>query len=199
MLAEATKAGKKIEICYAPGIATADAGARRNLISNATQLIRATRGGRGIILSSGAGSALGCRGPWDVINLAAVWGLSQERGYEAMGKECRNCVASAALKRSSWRGVVDVVYGGEKPAGGEKEGSEEGVKGKGKGKQANGQKRKAEEMESDLGGDSTAGAEKPPMSKRQMKKQAKESRRLQNGADAQSPANDTPDKTNSKT
>ena len=88
--------------------------ARRNLIGNATELIRATRG-KGIVISSEAKRALACRGPWDVINLAAVWGLGQERGREAVGRESRSVVVQAEMKRRSFRGVIDVVYGGERP------------------------------------------------------------------------------------
>ena len=130
------------------------------------------------MISSEARSALGCRGPWDAINLATVWGLGQERGVEAMGKECRNAIVSAKLKRTSYRGVIDVVYGGEKPA------VEERVKGKdaaqAKGKQGNGQKRKADSMG---GGDAAADGAEKPMSKRQMKKQAKEARAAEAGGE----------------
>jgi len=115
MLAQAVERGIKLEMCYSPGILATDSHARRNLISNATQLIRATRG-RGLIISSEASRPVGCRGPWDVINLAAVWGLGQERGKEAVAKLARSVVVSAQLKRTSFRGAVDVVYGGEKPA-----------------------------------------------------------------------------------
>jgi len=114
-LSAAVQSGKKVELCYAPGLATTDPVARRNLIHNASELIRATRGGRGIIISSEAQTALGCRGPWDVINLAVIWGLGQERGHEAVSTEARKCVNAAKLKRTSYRGAIDVVYGGEKP------------------------------------------------------------------------------------
>ena len=113
MLAPAIERGAKIEICYSPGIMSSENNARRNLISNATQLIRATRG-RGLIISSEASKALACRGPMDVINLAAVWGLGQERGREAVTKHARSVVVSSQMKRTSFRGVIDVVYGGEK-------------------------------------------------------------------------------------
>ena len=107
--------GIKFEICYAPGILNTDGGAsRRNLISNATQLIRATRG-RGIIISSEAKSALACRGPADVINLAVIWGLGREGGVEAVGREARSVVIQAEMRRRSFRGVIDIVYGGEAP------------------------------------------------------------------------------------
>nr|OQO28611.1 hypothetical protein B0A51_03327 [Rachicladosporium sp. CCFEE 5018] len=114
MLMEAIKAGKKIEICYSQGM-MGDSQARRNLIGNVSQIVRATRG-RGLVISSEAKSAEGLRGPWDAINLAAVWGLGQERGFEGVTKEARSAVVSAQLKRTGWRGTINVVYGGEKPA-----------------------------------------------------------------------------------
>ena len=107
--------GIKFEICYGPGILNADGGpSRRNLIGNATQLIRATRG-RGIIISSEAKRALACRSPADVINLAVMWGLNQARAAETVGREARSVVAQSEMKRKSFRGVIDVVYGGEEP------------------------------------------------------------------------------------
>lgn len=154
-LSEAVKSGKKLEVCYSQGV-LGDAQARRNLISNTTQLIRASRGGRGLIISSEAKKAVGLRGPWDVINLAAVWGLGQERGYEAMTSEARNAVVTAQLKRTSYRGVIDVIYGGEKHERLEKAMEEKG---------ANGTKRKAETT-------NESGAERP-LSKTQMKKRAR--------------------------
>lgn len=113
MLSAAISRGIRIEICYGPGITGSGLDARRNLIGNATSLIRATRG-RGIIVSSEARRALGLRAPWDVINLACVWGLSQERGKEAVCEESRKVTALAKLRRTSWRGIVDIVHGGEK-------------------------------------------------------------------------------------
>jgi ribonuclease P/MRP protein subunit RPP1 len=171
MLSEAIKLGKKIEICYGQGI-LGDSQSRRNLISNVTQLIRATRA-RGLIISSEAKAAVACRGPWDAINLAAVWGLGQERGYEAMTKEARSAVVGAQLKRTSFRGVVNVVYGGEKPTPEAKAAVvEKGKAAKQKGqddKAANGQKRKSDALGVDQN-DSSSGV---PLSKTQMKKRAK--------------------------
>lgn len=109
-VASALQRGVRFEICYSPGIVGGN-DARRNLISGAAALIRATRG-RGIILSSEASSALGLRGPWDVINLANVWGLSQERGKEAICEEAGRVVTLASIKRISFRGVVNVIADG---------------------------------------------------------------------------------------
>lgn len=74
MLGTAISRGVKIELCYSQALLSTDATAKRNLISNATQLIRVSRG-RGLIISSEAKSALGVRAPSDVINLASIWGL----------------------------------------------------------------------------------------------------------------------------
>ncbi|KAI5295079.1 hypothetical protein KEM52_002412 [Ascosphaera acerosa] len=106
--------GVRFEICYSPGITGSGYEARRNLIGNAAALIRATRG-RGIIVSSEARRALGVRAPADVMNLAAVWGLPQSRAKEAICEEARKTVAFAKLRRTSWRGMVDFVYAGERP------------------------------------------------------------------------------------
>jgi len=123
-----------------------------------------------LIISSEAKAAAACRGPWDAVNLAAVWGLGQERGYEAMSKEARAVVVAAQLKRTSYRGVVNVVYGGEKPdpKDKEKEKEQQAKGGAEKGAAVNGNKRKA-----DVLGHGKAGAEEKPLSKTQMKKRAK--------------------------
>ncbi|KAF2707654.1 PHP domain-like protein [Pleomassaria siparia CBS 279.74] len=115
MLGTAITRGVKIELCYSQALLTGDATAKRNLISNATQLIRVTRG-RGLIFSSEARSVLAVRAPSDVINLASIWGLGHERGKDGLTKEPRSVVEFARLKRESFRGVVDVVAGGEQPA-----------------------------------------------------------------------------------
>ncbi|EXJ87009.1 ribonuclease P/MRP protein subunit RPP1 [Capronia epimyces CBS 606.96] len=110
-VSSALQRGVRFEICYGPGVQGGNPDARRNLISGSAALIRATRG-RGIILSSEAKNALGVRGPHDVINLAQVWGLGQERGKEALCEEAGKVVRLAALKRSSFRGVVQAIEGG---------------------------------------------------------------------------------------
>ena len=164
-MANALQRGVKFEICYGPGVLNSDGGAsRRNLIGNAAQLIRATRG-RGIVISSEAKRALACRGPADVVNLAVLWGLGQEKGMEAVGKEARSLVVQAEMKRRSFRGVIDVVYGGEVP-------KREPAK-TAKGKQEKG-KRKADVLEEDKAGKDNAAPK--PISKREQKRQAKKAR-----------------------
>ncbi|KAG8625232.1 hypothetical protein KVT40_006983 [Elsinoe batatas] len=166
-LSEAVKRGVRVEVSYAQAVA-GDANARRNVISNVTGLVRGSRG-RGLVVGSEARRAVELRGPCDVVNLLAVWGLGQERGYEAVTKEARGVVVVAGLKRRGWRGVVDVVDGGE----------EEKTSLEGKGKDVNGVKsdtakvngkRKAEEME-EIPAPVVKGDK--PLSKREMKRRAK--------------------------
>ena len=173
MVSDAVKRGIKFEICYAPGILAVDGGqARRNLISNATGLIRATRG-HGLIISSEARKILAVRGPSDVVNLACVWGLGQERGMEAVGRESRNVVVQARLKRTGYRGVVDVLYGGEKPVAAPMT-EEENQKSKG----AKG-KRKAVVLRDEV----DDAPDPKPISKREQKRRAKKAR--QDAAEAE--------------
>lgn len=109
-VAGAFQRGIRFEICYSP--ITSNSDAKRNLIAGATTLIRATRG-RGIILSSEARSALGLRGPHDVMNLAQIWGLEQAKGKESLVEEPGKVVRLAALRRNSYRGVITVVNSGK--------------------------------------------------------------------------------------
>jgi ribonuclease P/MRP protein subunit RPP1 len=152
-LATAITRGVRFEICYAPSIVHSDATARRNLISNATQLIRATRG-RGIIISSEAKNALGLRAPFDVINLGTVWGLPQDKGREAVDREARAVAVTAEVKRTSFRGVIAIIDGGEECA---KKPNEAKLS----------QKRKAAVASVEP---NSGTAETPPLSKRQQKK-----------------------------
>lgn len=176
-VASALQRGIRFEICYSPGI-TGGSEARRNLISGATALIRATRG-RGIIISSEARSALGLRGPWDVINLAVVWGMSPERGKEAICDEARKVVQLARLKRESYRGVVDVVYGGEK--------IEVSTDIRDKASLTNELKRKATDI-SDGASPAEETTGERPLSKGQKKKLAKQQKKARLGG-AETPAN----------
>jgi ribonuclease P/MRP protein subunit RPP1 len=166
MLGTAIARGIKIEICYSQALLSSDPTAKRNLISNATQLIRVSRG-RGLVFSSEAKSVLGLRAPSDVINLASIWGLGSERGKDALTKEPRSVVEHARLKRQSFKGIVDVVHGGEQPPtvdAAEKPQKKQNT-------QPQDHKRKA--RDSLEGTPVSQSGEEKPMSKRQMKKSRK--------------------------
>jgi ribonuclease P/MRP protein subunit RPP1 len=174
MLSAAISRGIRLEICYGPGITGSGLDARRNLIGNATSLIRATRG-RGIIVSSEARRALSLRAPWDVINLACVWGLSQERGKESICEESRKVTALSKLRRTSWRGIVDIVHGGDKV---KPEGPTLKQKGTQKAKEITKEENGPDNLKRKASVSSEPVAEDPdkPLSKREIKRRAKKAR-----------------------
>ncbi|KAH6853519.1 Polymerase/histidinol phosphatase-like protein [Chaetomium sp. MPI-CAGE-AT-0009] len=139
-------------------------------------LLRATKG-RGVVVSSEARGVLGLRGPADVVNLMAVWGLGPEKGFAALGEGARAVVVNEGIKRRGFRGVVDIVKpaeGGEEVRKGDGSGDGEGEGGNGnkvgkKQKQGQqGQKRKND------GGGNGGGGQTGEVSKRQAKKMRKE-------------------------
>ncbi|KAF1737403.1 putative ribonuclease P protein subunit 3 [Beauveria bassiana] len=109
--------GVRFEVCYAQLLNAPDARARAAFIGNVTNLLRATRGGRGVILSSEARTALGLRAPADVVNLLAVWGLPSDRGLEGLRALPRGVVVNEGLKRTGFRGIVDIVQTAEEEPG----------------------------------------------------------------------------------
>lgn len=148
--------GSRFEVCYSQAVQLSSlnpesARVRSIFIGNVQSLVRATKG-RGIVISSEAKSALGLRGPADVVNLMAVWGLGPERGFEGLGTGARAVVVNEGVRRRGFRGVVDIVSvaeGGPERAKGEEEetNGKQGKKGqKQKGQQqqqqGQGQKRK---------------------------------------------------------
>lgn len=110
-LMTAVNRGIRFEICYGQAVADDSAG-RRNFISNCMAIIRGTKG-RGLVVSSEAKNVLMARAPADVLNLLGVWGLARERGLEGMGVNPRGVVVNEGIKRSSFRGVVNVIDGGD--------------------------------------------------------------------------------------
>lgn len=102
--------GIKFEISYSQAL-NGSAEQRRNFISNVQSIVRATRG-RGLVLSSEAKRALGVRAPADVLNLMDIWGMAKDRAVQAIGENARSIVVNEKMTRTSFRGVVDVVYGG---------------------------------------------------------------------------------------
>ncbi|GJD02694.1 RNase P subunit p30 [Colletotrichum higginsianum] len=176
-LMAAVARGVRFEVCYAQVLTAPDTRARAVFVSNLASLVRATKG-RGIVASSEARSPLGLRAPNDVVNLLAVWGLGSERGTEALGVNPRGVVVNEGIKRSGFRGVVDVIeVGGReddvkqqqqqqprqqgKKNGGKGKGAKDVKQGEGEDK-GNGQKRKTPDESGD-------GAQQT-ISKRQAKK-----------------------------
>ncbi|KAI1475678.1 PHP domain-like protein [Daldinia eschscholtzii] len=164
--------GLRFEVAYGRALRPdADARARANFAGNVAQLVRATRG-RGLVLSSEAHGAMSLRGPADVVNLLAVWGLPTDRGMEALGVNPRGVVVNEGIKRSGFRGVVDIMNVAERSEEQQAKLSMEIVEGKDNRKRKNGGGETAEKGgEGGAGGaGGGGGGDNVPMSKRQAKK-----------------------------
>lgn len=166
----AVNRGMRFEVCYSQFL-SADARGRATFIGNLMQLVRATKG-RGLVVSSGTRNVMGLRGPADVTNLLAVWGLSTEKGKEALGVNPRGLVVNEAMRRKGFRGVVQIVQVADRPkiTGDKMEGVEQEMA-TDEGQSKAGQKRK--------GGDAQ-GQGDAPVSKRQAKKKLKKLALLEN-------------------
>lgn len=86
--------GVYFEITYSGSLR--DSNSRKYLISNAANLVRVTRG-KNVLLSSQARRALDVRGPYDVANLCALFGMNQ-----ALGKSAVTVNPRAAILHARW-------------------------------------------------------------------------------------------------
>ncbi|KAK9807879.1 hypothetical protein WJX72_011994 [[Myrmecia] bisecta] len=96
--------GIHFEICYSTALR--DDSARRNLFSHVAGLVRATRG-QGIVVSSGARAAFDLRGPYDVLNLATLFGLHEGHAKAALTSRCQAVVEHARL-RKAYKGAIRI-------------------------------------------------------------------------------------------
>ncbi|EDW64047.1 ribonuclease P protein subunit p30 [Drosophila virilis] len=92
----AVRRGIYFELKYAPAIA--DSNNRKDMIKVAQNYC--TKGkSRNIIFSSGAAHEFQLRGPYDVANLAFIFGLSEDQGKNAIDRSCRQLFLRAASRR----------------------------------------------------------------------------------------------------
>ncbi|XP_019177639.1 PREDICTED: uncharacterized protein LOC109172840 isoform X4 [Ipomoea nil] len=94
MVKAAIQRGVYFEITYSSLLI--DAQARRQMISNAKLLVDWSRG-KNIILTSDAPSVTEFRGPYDVVNLVSLLGLSLEHAKAALSKNCRTLIETSAM------------------------------------------------------------------------------------------------------
>ncbi|XP_035989091.1 ribonuclease P protein subunit p30 isoform X2 [Fundulus heteroclitus] len=93
--------GVVFEVSYASALR--DITMRRYTITNAVCLMESCKG-KNVILSSAAEKALELRGPYDIVNLGLLFGLSDTDSKEAVTSTCRAVLLHAARKTAS--GIV---------------------------------------------------------------------------------------------
>ncbi|SPP81976.1 ribonuclease P protein subunit p30 [Drosophila guanche] len=92
----AVRRGMFFEIKYAPAIA--DSNNRKDMIKLA-QNYSIKGKSKNIIISSGAEHEFQLRGPYDVANLAFIFGLSEDQGKNAVDRFCRQIFLRAESRR----------------------------------------------------------------------------------------------------
>lgn len=101
---QAVDNGIMFEICF--GDAMRDAQSRKNAISNARRIVDATKG-KNIIISSGASDPLLLRGPYDLINLAHLFGLEAAAARRCLAQNGRALILHAMTRKTA-RGILDL-------------------------------------------------------------------------------------------
>ncbi|XP_065176884.1 ribonuclease P protein subunit p30-like [Sycon ciliatum] len=97
--------GVHFEIIYSAALN--DSLARCNVIANAKQLVRVTRG-KNVIVSSGALSAMQVRAPYDVVNLGLLFDWSSDQSKAAVSKHGRSVLCHADARRGQGKAAVKV-------------------------------------------------------------------------------------------
>uniref|UniRef100_A0A672FLK4 Ribonuclease P protein subunit p30 n=2 Tax=Salarias fasciatus TaxID=181472 RepID=A0A672FLK4_SALFA len=90
--------GVLFELSYAAAIR--DSTRRRYTIANAVCLMETCKG-KNVILSSAAEKALELRGPYDIINLGSLFGLSDENSKAAVSSSCRSVLLHAETRKTA--------------------------------------------------------------------------------------------------
>ena len=98
--------GVYFEIGYSAAIS--DMSARKTLISNAIQLVRATKQ-KNIIITSQAARAMLLRGPYDVANLGRLFGFSAAASKAAVSSNITAVLVHGTVRKTA-KGAVGVVY-----------------------------------------------------------------------------------------
>nr|XP_057925253.1 ribonuclease P protein subunit p30 [Doryrhamphus excisus] len=98
----AVERGVAFEVSYAAAIR--DATMRRYTIANAISMAE-TYKGKNVIVSSAAEKPLELRGPYDVINLSSLFGLSDGDARAAVSSTCRSVLLHAETRKTA-SGVI---------------------------------------------------------------------------------------------
>jgi len=98
--------GLSYELVYAGALASTEN--RRQFLSSGRLLMEITRGGKGVILSSGAEDVLSIRGPYDACNLCTLFGLHHKDSRKLIAANARS-VLLRAQARKTIKGAVHVT------------------------------------------------------------------------------------------
>lgn len=103
----AIERGLMFELCYGPMIQ--DGTARRHSIANGLAILRFMKGGKGIVISSGATGSWQIRAPSDVMNLSGLFGVSSHLRKPALTQNPHAVFMHACSRKHTYRGAASVL------------------------------------------------------------------------------------------
>lgn len=101
----ARERGVAFEVCYSPAIR--DSTLRRYTLTN-TQALVERCAGKNIIVSSGTDKPLELRGPYDIANLAQLFGMAEVDAKDAVSSNCRSVLLHAETRKTAC-GIIYTV------------------------------------------------------------------------------------------
>ncbi|KAG7271613.1 hypothetical protein CRUP_009271 [Coryphaenoides rupestris] len=94
----ARERGVAFEVCYSAAIR--DSTIRRYTLTNTMELVERCAG-KNIIISSGTDKPLELRGPYDIANLAQVFGMSEVNAKDSVSSNCRSVLLHAETRKTA--------------------------------------------------------------------------------------------------
>ncbi|XP_056433015.1 ribonuclease P protein subunit p30 [Gadus chalcogrammus] len=101
----ARERGVMFEVCYAAAIR--DSTMRRYTLTNGLALVERNNG-KNVIISSGTDKALELRGPYDIANLAQLFGMSEAEAKDGVSSNCRSVLLHAETRKTA-SGIIYTV------------------------------------------------------------------------------------------
>jgi len=98
--------GLSYELVYSGALTSTEN--RRQFLSSGRTLMEITRGGRSVVLSSGAEDVISIRGPYDACNLCTLFGLNHKDSRKLIAANARS-VLLRAQARKTVKGAVHVT------------------------------------------------------------------------------------------
>ncbi|KAJ3607365.1 hypothetical protein NHX12_024416 [Muraenolepis orangiensis] len=101
----ARERGVVFEVCYSSALR--DSTVRRYTLTNSLALMERCSG-KNVIVSSGTDKPLEMRGPYDLANLAQLFGMSEADAKDAVSSNCRSVLLHAETRKTAC-GIIQTV------------------------------------------------------------------------------------------
>lgn len=96
--------GLTFEVTYVDALK--DSSQRREVLTNGRQLMLSTRGGRGVVLASGAETMIDIRAPYDAANIAVLFGILPENARKLVAGNAKKALLRAETRKTLKGGML---------------------------------------------------------------------------------------------